>query len=199
MRQYRMAVLAVGLLGPVACSNEDPAPTTPTSIVIVNNNTNNNGNPGGGSPSPGAGSCAAVATVRVNPFGIRCPSGTPTPRNGEGILPLACLADLTATPKDSSGTDVPAAIHGQNIVWSVIVGAERIRLVDESNPFNKTIVPVSVGPVTIEATVTPQGCGPVKGSYTFNVTNGSGATAFDGLPGPDSPPPTVPPRPLRGN
>lgn len=175
MRQYRLAVVVgLALLGLVACSNDTPvAPTPSNQTTTVNVNVNTGGGGPGASPSPGQ-TCGAVATTRVGFFGIRCGSGATPPRNGEGRLPMGCLGDVTATPKNAQGDPVDPIVHGQNIVWRA--NFNRVRLVDEENAFNKTAVPESVGSETISATVTPPGCGPVPGEFSFQVTAASSSS-----------------------
>lgn len=156
-----------------------PVVTSPDIVVINNNQVGGPGATPGASPSPAPGTtCAAVAANRVGFFGIGCPSGV-APRNGQGVLPMGCIGFATSTPKDSQGRDVDAAVHGQNIAWLVTLGAERIRLVDVSEPFNKNVIPVNLGDVAITATVTPPGCGPIPGTLSFQVT---AATASSGGP-----------------
>lgn len=93
---------------------------------------------------PGSGSCpvqGVIDSIRVSPFGYRCNPGVPTPSNGSGTLPAGCIARVTATPKDATGNDVPAAVHGQGIVWSTVIGASLIDVTDSENVFNKNVSP----------------------------------------------------------
>jgi hypothetical protein len=136
-----VAILAI-LLG--ACTLEFPGDST-----IVNTATNAVTQPSpvpSGSPSPGTTGCpgaAVVASIRVNPFGYDCPSGTP-PNNSSGLLPVGCTAAVTATPKDIRGVDVPAELHGPDITWAILAGAQFIQVTDDPNErFNKNVLGVS--------------------------------------------------------
>jgi hypothetical protein len=96
---------------------------------------------------------AAVQTVRVNPFGYGC-SGGDEPANSSGVLPLNCTARVTATPKGPGGIDVPDTIHGPNITWFIKSGASHIMVLDDpTQPFNKNVRGLSVGPFELAATV----------------------------------------------
>ena len=130
--------------------------------------TNNNFGPAPTtSPTPQAGTCpvaGVIDSIRVNPFGYRCTGGTP-PANGSGVLPSTCSADVTATPKDAAGNDVPAAVHGQGIVWSVPIGATVIFVDDGAQPFNKVVTPRGTsGEFQVAATL----CG-VTGTWNGRV------------------------------
>jgi len=134
-------------------------------------NNNDNGQSPTTSPSPGAAPGCPVAgvidSIRVNPFGYRCTAG-PTPNNGSGTLPANCQADVTATPKDAAGNDVPAAVHGQGIRWSVPIGASLIFVDDGVQPFNKS-VSVRPGITSGEFQLSAELCGK-QGSWNARVT-----------------------------
>jgi len=142
--------------------------------------TNNNGPTGPtASSSPGgtAAGCPVVGVIqslRVNPFGYTCPSGTPTPNNSSGVLPIGCSAAVTATPKDAAGNDVPANVHGQGIVWSVPFGAGLVNVSDrDGNVFNKNVTTVpgaAPGGFRLEATI----CGVVGAWNAFTCVSGPG-------------------------
>lgn len=131
--------------------------------TIVNTATNNNSVPTGpampaASPSPAPGTCLApelIDSVRVNPFGYDCPDGVPKPTNSSGLLPMGCIAAVTATPKKADGTDVPAELHGTAISWSIPIGAQYVQVTDDPiQPFNKNVTAVSApGEFQLAATV----------------------------------------------
>jgi hypothetical protein len=148
------AALIVLALSMVACDLNLPGSST-----IINTATNNNAPPPtpGASPSPAAGSCpgaALVDHVRVNPFGYDC-SGNQAPPNSSGLLPMGCIAAVTATPKDAQGNDVPSDLHGPSITWSVTIGGSYIQVTDDPlQPFNKNVRAVSApGEFQLAATV----------------------------------------------
>jgi hypothetical protein len=142
--------------------------------TIVNTATNNNGPTAvptpGASPSPSAGSCpgaAIIASIRVNPFGYECAAGIPEPNNNSGLLPVGCEARLTATPKRADGTDVPADLHGTEIVWGSPIGTQYIQTrPDSENTFNRYVRAVTgPGQISVPATV----CGKT-GAWEAQVT-----------------------------
>ncbi|HET7745656.1 MAG TPA: hypothetical protein VFM29_00040 [Vicinamibacteria bacterium] len=95
-----------------------------------------------------------IAGVRVAFFGIRCNPGITPPRNGEGLLPVGCSGDVTATPKKADGTDVPESIHGDKIEWQLLQDAPRVVMHDYPNvKFNKILVAQEYGPFALCATV----------------------------------------------
>ena len=77
-------------------------------------------------PSPTNLPPSLIDNIRVGFFGINCGQGVPVPRNGERILPRGCRGYVTATPKEANGDDVPLAIHGPDIEWFVLEGADKI-------------------------------------------------------------------------
>lgn len=129
-----LALAAIAVMAIVACGDNYIGGDT-----ITNNNY---GPTPTTSPSPAVGSCpvaGVIDSIRVGPFGYRCTAGTIPPANGSGTLPVGCAADVTATPKDAAGNDVPAAVHGQGIVWSTVIGSSLIDVTDGSQPFNKNV------------------------------------------------------------
>lgn len=140
-RSIRYLAILAALLATVACDEKVASPTpqgnqTQIVTVIVGSQPSPNA-----SPSPGSGSCTpgVVEFVRVNPFGYDGCPGTPPP-NSSGLLPAGCTARVTATPKDRNGADVPASLHGQNIIWAVTIGADKILVTDDpEQPFNKNV------------------------------------------------------------
>jgi hypothetical protein len=153
--------------------NEPVAPTpVPQGNQVVNVNVNvgtvaPSPNP---SPSAGPGGCTpgVVEFVRVGPFGYDGCPGAP-PANSSGLLPAGCVAHVTATPKDRNGLDVPASLHGTQVVWSVVVGSDRITVTeDPTQNFNRNVqkTPSSApGEFSLQATV----CG-VTGAWNGRTT-----------------------------
>jgi hypothetical protein len=96
-----------------------------------------------------------IHSIRVGFFGINCGRGNPVPRNGERILPRGCRGYVTATPKQANGDDVPAHVHGPNIEWFVLDGADKISVEDPTfrSDFNKDVVGVREGSFGLCATV----------------------------------------------
>jgi len=96
-----------------------------------------------------------IDSIRVGFFGINCGKGNPVPRNGERILPRGCRGYVTATPKQKNGDDVPANVHGPNIAWFVLSGAEMIDVQAPTfaSDFNKDIVGQRTGAFGLCATV----------------------------------------------
>lgn len=95
-----------------------------------------------------------IASIRVGFFGIRCSPGITPPRNAEGLLPVGCSGDVTATPKKADGSDVPESIHGDKIEWDLRQDAPRVVMHDYPNvKFNKILVAQEYGPFALCATV----------------------------------------------
>ena len=96
-----------------------------------------------------------IDSIRVGFFGINCGQGVPVPRNGERILPRGCRGYVTATPKDVNNDDVPAHIHGPDIEWFVLDGADKIDVQAPTfrSDFNKDVVGVAEGSFYLCATV----------------------------------------------
>jgi len=187
MRQYR--IVAGGLLcgaAVLALSCSQPLPESPD-ITIFNQNTNNNGQPGGpgASPSPGAGGELPPGSfVRIGLFGQSCPAGVTAPQNGTRQIKLGCTGSITATPKDSTGADLPATIHGSVIAWSVPSGSGVVAVQADSEPFNRTVRCLGTGVFTLAATVKN-----VTGSADFECVSASSlAGKMDGQPLPPEKP-----------
>ena len=98
---------------------------------------------------------STIDSIRVGFFGINCGQGVPVPRNNERILPRGCRGYVTATPKDVNNDDVPLAIHGPDIEWFVLEGADKIDVQAPTfrSDFNKDVVGVSEGSFYLCATV----------------------------------------------
>jgi hypothetical protein len=87
-----------------------------------------------------------VESVRVAFYGIRCANGKTPPGNGEGKLPVGCDGQVTATPKDADGEDVPAVVHGPDIRWDLQEGDQNVEVEDVADQaFNKVVSGVEVG------------------------------------------------------
>lgn len=99
----------------------------------------------------GADACAAaVKSVTVNPFDAESCAVA----NHDGVIPIGCTLTFTATPKNATGGDVPAAIHGTKAAWTVKTGADRVALSDYAgNEFNQHVKGLSAGSVSIEVSV----------------------------------------------
>jgi len=83
-----------------------------------------------------------IAYVRTAFFSFECDSGVVPPPPPDGRLPIHCDGYVTATPKLSSGRDVPPRIHGPDIRWELREGDNVVRVDDDwrySNPFNKVL------------------------------------------------------------
>lgn len=128
------ALLALGFLW--SCSvNVATGPTTATGGS--GGAVNGGGNPSA-TPSPGAGGeLPAGSFVRLGLFGQSCPQGTTAPPNGLRQILLPCTGFMTATTKDSAGNDIPAAVHGPNITWSITFGQNVVNLITPPEPFNR--------------------------------------------------------------
>lgn len=158
---FKTGVVGAGfvLLCLISVSCQLPGSGDDTTIIntATNNNTPTQLPTPGASPSPSPGSCpgaALVDHVRVNPFGYDC-GGNQAPPNSSGLLPMGCIAAVTATPKDAQGNDVPSDLHGPNITWSVTIGGSYIQVTDDPlQPFNKNVRAVSApGEFQLMATV----------------------------------------------
>ena len=85
-----------------------------------------------------------VAFVRTAFFAFECNPGVVAPRPNEGLLPLGCDGYVTASPKQRSGDDVPARLHGSDIRWELRSGDDVVRMEPDwrfGNPFNKVLRP----------------------------------------------------------
>ena len=172
LRLFMYAVILAWIaLVCVAC--DEPLPTAPTNVtqvvtVVVNPAP-------GASPSPGAGGCP-VESLRVGFFGFGTEKECEGLRNGGGQLRVGCLANGTATPKGNVALfppngDVPLALHGSAITWSVLVNAQAITFTEDmENAFNFTAVGREPAPtVVIQATLTPPNCPTLRGQMAFEV------------------------------
>jgi hypothetical protein len=102
-----------------------------------------------------------IDSVRVAFFGFRCPDGVAVPNNGGNRLPVGCTGNVTATPKNKFNEDVDPRLHGTQIAWTFELESgtpdELINYPDQ--PFNKSVVGLSVGNFTLCAIVKEvQGC-----------------------------------------
>lgn len=166
MRLYSIVLPAMLplILGMDVCSRSETTIIGASPIISAGNSQ---GGSGSASPAP-AGTCVAgaVASVRVGPFGFNCANGTTAPCNNCGTLPLACVATVTATPKGAADQNLPPAVHGSQITWTVDYGSVRLEDTenDDSAGFNKLVRPTAAGPFSVRATV----CS-VPGSWTAIV------------------------------
>jgi hypothetical protein len=95
-----------------------------------------------------------ISYVRVAFFGFRCDDGVDAPRNAEGLLPVGCYGNVTATPKKQDGTDVDSRLHGDRIDWRLVNEDQAVRVEDFPDiTFNKQIVALKPGHFTLCATV----------------------------------------------
>lgn len=169
----RPAALAALLALACPACDEAPPPTAPTIIVRGGDQTviiGSNPPGSGASPAPGQTGCnrEAIDSVRVNPFGYEGGTGT-KPANSSGLLPSTWTALVTATPKDPSGRDVPAELHGSQITWAVATGAHLIEVTDDpTQPFNKHVKAKS-GVTSGEFLLTATVCG-VTGGWNGRIT-----------------------------
>ena len=102
-----------------------------------------------------------IDSVRVAFFGFKCPDDVAIPNNGGNRLPVGCTGNITATPKNKQNQDVDPRIHGTQITWTWELEsghpADLINYPDQ--PFNKSVVGLSVGNFTLCAIVKEvQGC-----------------------------------------
>jgi len=94
-----------------------------------------------------------IDSIRVAFYGIRCLNGRTAPNNALGLLPLDCTGFVTATPKNRDNRDVPLAVHGPTVGWSLKEGSAQVRVHDDDQVFNKTLVGLSKGHFTLCAVV----------------------------------------------
>lgn len=105
-------------------------------------------------PTPTPSSNVPIHHIRVGFFGFNCPASITPPRNGEGILPVACRGMVTASPKDSRGDDIPASVHGPDIQWSLDSGGGAVTMTNSGmSTFNKNLDGVRPGSFSLCATV----------------------------------------------
>lgn len=105
-------------------------------------------------PTPTPTSGPPIHHIRVGFFGFNCPASITPPRNGEGILPVACRGMVTATPKDSRGDDIPASVHGPDIAWSFDSGGGAAKMTNSGmSTFNKNLDGERPGSFSLCATV----------------------------------------------
>jgi hypothetical protein len=96
-----------------------------------------------------------IASLLVRAYGYRCEAGVKAPDNGSDIiLPIGCGAQVTATPKDEFGLNVPEEIHGKEITWFYTDGADLMYCEPwKDEPFNLWCHPQGLGNVRLCATV----------------------------------------------
>ena len=143
---------------PIPSTSPSPSPrpsATPTPAPSPSPSPANNVTVPSPSPTPRSLPPSTIDHIRVGFFGINCGQGVPVPRNGERILPRGCRGYVTATPKDVNVDDVPLAIHGPDIEWFILEGADKIDVQAPTfrSDFNKDVVGVSEGSFYLCATV----------------------------------------------
>ncbi len=96
-----------------------------------------------------------VARIFVGIFRFRCVGGVTAPPTYENIVPLACDAVITATPKDKDGVNVPWWLHSMNVEFWVRDGEGNVIVLGDvpDEPFNKWIYPKGVGSFSVCAAV----------------------------------------------
>jgi hypothetical protein len=146
-RSLALAVLVLVAL--VACDNPPAAP----SIIITNNNNNTNNN-GQGTPSPSPSpSAGAIARVTVGTFGQSCPAGVTPAAAGSRQMRVLCSYDVTCTPRDATGAQLPESVHGPDAAWSASPTGLVEILTGGSNAFNVIASARAPGVVTIACAV----------------------------------------------
>jgi hypothetical protein len=94
-----------------------------------------------------------IDRIWVGVYNFNCGDRTP-PRMNEGVLPMGCIAQVTATPKQIDGTDVPPRFHGPDIQWELYQDGLIVDIYDDpAQPFNQTVEAFSPGPFRLCATV----------------------------------------------
>ena len=112
-------------------------------------------------PTPGATAVpkSDVSSVAIFLYGQTCKNGVVPPDNALFTVPMSCIADVTATPKQASGAD--SQQHGAKISWTPIGESHPVANVypHPANPeFNRSIVPKTPGTISLQATlVAPDG------------------------------------------
>lgn len=138
----------------------------PTQVVTISQPTPSPTPLPTASPSPGSSAIPPGSYVRVGMFSCSCPSGKACSPNGAATLQVGCTAQITATPKDASGTDLPAAVHGPSIAWSFVGQGSIVRCAEWANErFNAECVALAAGSAGISASVP----GIAPGSLTLTV------------------------------
>lgn len=123
----------------------------PTQVVTITQPTPSPTPAPVASPSPGSTAIPAGSYVRVGMFSCSCPGGGGCGPNSAATVPVGCTANITATPKDAAGNDLPATVHGPAIFWSIFGGGAVCTAVEE--PFNRRCVGVSAGTTVLRAEV----------------------------------------------
>ncbi len=97
----------------------------------------------------------SVARIFVGIFRFRCVDGVVPPATYANLVPSACDAVITATPKDKDGKDVPWWLHSLNPEFWVRNGENTVIVMGEvpGEPFNKWLYPKGVGDFSVCAAV----------------------------------------------
>ena len=139
-------VFIFAILG-LACERE--APTIPN-ITNILNNVNGGQNPTA-SPSPTSGDLPPGSRLAILMFGVSGPSGC-VKINARDIK-NGCTGNITCTPKDANGLDLPEAIHGPNASWSVVSGQANVNVQRTDNPFNIDVRALALGSFALQCSV----------------------------------------------
>ncbi|PYQ21367.1 MAG: hypothetical protein DMF79_08310, partial [Acidobacteria bacterium] len=85
----------------------------------------------------------------------RCVGGATAPPTYENLIPIACDAVITATPKDKDGVNVPWWLHSMNVEFWVRDGEGNVIVLGDvpDEPFNKWLYPKGVGSFSVCAAV----------------------------------------------
>ena len=96
-----------------------------------------------------------VARIFVGIFRFRCVDGVTAPPTYENLIPIACDAVITATPKDKDGQNVPWWLHHMNVEFWIRNGEGNVVVIGDvpDQPFNKWIYPKGVGAFSVCAAV----------------------------------------------
>lgn len=139
-------------------------------INIFNTLTTGSSSTPGAAPSPGedGGTLPPGSFIRIGLFGQSCPAGVTPPQNSTRQIKIGCTGQITATPKDAQGNDLPSAVHGRIIAWSVPAGSGLVIVLADSEPFNRSARCQGAGVFTLAATVKG-----VVGSADFECITGA--------------------------
>ena len=139
----------------VACNGSSPSAPTPEPSPTVAPTPEPTA-----TPTPAALGPGSIAYIRVGFYGVECYNGQTAPNNGAKKLPVGCFGYVTATPKQSNGSDVDSEEHGPDIAWELVQGERQIKVMEvPSQKFNKVLKGRTPGAFSLCATVrTVTGC-----------------------------------------
>jgi hypothetical protein len=97
----------------------------------------------------------SVARIYVGIFRFRCDGAVVTPPENQNLIPIACDAVITMTPKDKYGVNVPFWLHSQNPEFWVRNGENTVVVIGDypGETFNHWIYPKGVGDFSVCAAV----------------------------------------------